>query len=917
MASESVFQSMESCKFASYNDHTFATLCCSDEAMAVLGKTVEAAKGLASLCLDQSGKAEPCEYSEPSICCPGGTGLILPFWFSRESEVDWFIGARTVLYFFVLAWMLLGIMLISDVFMSAIEEITGQEIEKTVVVNGEKEKKKVKVWNDTMANLTLMALGSSAPEILLSVVELFQQNFYSGRLGSSTIVGSAAFNLFVITAVCISAIPAGEVRYIQEVPVYAVTLTWSLLAYLWVLFVVQIHTPEMVDLWEAFATLGAMPILLAMAYAADKGKICQCFAIEEDRISRTQVAPGDGDADRRLSTDSIVPSTEEEYRDEVARILKHCQDKYGDRAEEKAVERIIKLRASSAHLKSRAYYRVLATRGMVGGQKALERTTMVHGGPPLSKIRKSIANLVDAKDEDEGTIVIEFAAPFYSCLESEGILEVHVIRAGPSDAVCQVHYKTRDGTAKVGEDFEMTEGDLIFEAGECEGVIKIPIVDDDAHEPDEDFFIDLSEPSCKGVPIKLGEIKNAVVTIIDDDDPGVLSFAEDDFYATEAEGVAKIWVARKDGCSAAVSVRYYTEDATAFESKDYKECRGTLDFLKGETRKHFEIPILNAVKYKKDVIFKVYLEGPTGGAKLDPAQAQNDKCVTNVHVSEAKSNQSKIDTLLKHMGTMFNGDVESLGEDSWQAQFVGALYVNGSREEQEAASKIDWVWHFFALPFKILFATAPPPAIMNGYPCFFVSLAFIAAFTALMGDAASLFGCIVGCPDEMTAITFVALGTSLPDTFASKTAAISEPFADASVGNVTGSNSVNVFLGLGLAWSIGTVYWYIKGPTAAYKNKYKDVIIPATGERLLDRYPNGGFHVMAGSLAFSVGVFVALAFVGSVALYVRRLKEGGELGGKKSGNQMISSVFFFGLWVVYISANAVYLFADPGLLDFR
>ena len=50
-----------------------------------------------------------------------------------------------MLYFFVLAWMLLGIMLISDVFMSAIEEITGQEIEKTVVVNGEKEKKKVKV----------------------------------------------------------------------------------------------------------------------------------------------------------------------------------------------------------------------------------------------------------------------------------------------------------------------------------------------------------------------------------------------------------------------------------------------------------------------------------------------------------------------------------------------------------------------------------------------------------------------------------------------------------------------------------------------------------------------------------------------------------------------------------------------------
>ena len=53
-----------------------------------------------------------------------------------------------------------------------------------------------------------MALGSSAPEIILSVIEA--GNFYSGELGPSTIVGSAAFNLFVIVAVCIVAIPAGD-----------------------------------------------------------------------------------------------------------------------------------------------------------------------------------------------------------------------------------------------------------------------------------------------------------------------------------------------------------------------------------------------------------------------------------------------------------------------------------------------------------------------------------------------------------------------------------------------------------------------------------------------------------------------------------------------------------------------------------
>merc|ERR1719285_1575465 len=83
----------------------------------------------------------------------------------------------------------------------------------------------------------------------------------------------------------------------------------------------------------------------------------------------------------------------------------------------------------------------------------------------------------------------------------------------------------------------------------------------------------------------------------------------------------------------------------------------------------------------------------------------------------------------------------------------------------------------------------------------------IGLVTMVIGDMASLLGCVMNLPDEITAITFVALGTSLPDTFASKTAAVQDPDADASVGNVTGSNSVNVFLGLGLPWTIASIYW--------------------------------------------------------------------------------------------------------------
>ena len=67
------------------------------------------------------------------------------------------------------------------------------------------------MWNPTVANLTLMALGSSAPEILLAIIESLMAKMYAGELGPGTIVGSAAFNLLMIVGICILSIPEGQV----------------------------------------------------------------------------------------------------------------------------------------------------------------------------------------------------------------------------------------------------------------------------------------------------------------------------------------------------------------------------------------------------------------------------------------------------------------------------------------------------------------------------------------------------------------------------------------------------------------------------------------------------------------------------------------------------------------------------------
>jgi solute carrier family 8 (sodium/calcium exchanger) len=73
--------------------------------------------------------------------------------------------------------------------MSSIETITSKKRKIRYPDPSEKEKYlivEVRIWNDTVANLTLMALGSSSPEILLSIIEIVGNRFEAGELGPGT-----------------------------------------------------------------------------------------------------------------------------------------------------------------------------------------------------------------------------------------------------------------------------------------------------------------------------------------------------------------------------------------------------------------------------------------------------------------------------------------------------------------------------------------------------------------------------------------------------------------------------------------------------------------------------------------------------------------------------------------------------------
>ena len=127
----------------------------------------------------------------------------------------------------------------------------------------------VPVWNATIANLSLMALGSSAPEILLSVLETIGSlGEKAGELGPSTIVGSAAFNLLFISAVCIPAVD--EPKKIADLGVFITTAIFSLFAYIWLLTCLSLNSYGVVTSEEAWLTLMFFFILLILAFSADK-----------------------------------------------------------------------------------------------------------------------------------------------------------------------------------------------------------------------------------------------------------------------------------------------------------------------------------------------------------------------------------------------------------------------------------------------------------------------------------------------------------------------------------------------------------------------------------------------------------------------------------------------------------------------
>ncbi|MBE9011872.1 VCBS repeat-containing protein, partial [Pseudanabaenaceae cyanobacterium LEGE 13415] len=217
----------------------------------------------------------------------------------------------------------------------------------------------------------------------------------------------------------------------------------------------------------------------------------------------------------------------------------------------------------------------------------------------------------------------------------------------PSSQEIQVNYATANDSAISGSDYDATSGTLIFAPGEEEKIITVNANGDTGFEPDESFFVRLSNP----INVKLAntEVRG---TIINDDDVIVPSIQIDEVVAPEGstDQTYTFKVRLSQATTNTVTVQYRTDNGSATTSDgDYVGITTpqTLTFNPGEIEKEISIAVRGDTKFEQNEFFFVDLLSPTnatlstlnrGRGAINNDDARPTISIGTVAVSEGNDN---------------------------------------------------------------------------------------------------------------------------------------------------------------------------------------------------------------------------------------------------------------------------------------
>ncbi|BFZ12401.1 hypothetical protein BsWGS_15440 [Bradybaena similaris] len=884
-------------------------------------------------------------------------GLLIPMWLPQHDLTMDDRHFRAFFYILSLVYVFLGIAVVTERFMAAIEVIIShKKVVEVSMTDGSTITVTERIWSETVADLTLVTVGSSASVILLSIVEVCGNGFQVGDLGPSTAIGSAAYNLFIICAICVFVVPNNKVQKIKKLRVFVVTTAWSIFAYIWLFIILGVISKGVVEVWEAVVTCGFFPATVYTAFIAERGVLRRDYmdrqstliyeASRESHISPSVGQSTDLKKKKSLKENDQLLQTAMRRRNEIALIMRRLREIHPD-LDLKILTAMAKSEIVNKEPKSKAFYASKGTRNNWYG---------------VSKETENYASIIN--DLSKQTKLF-FDSDIYAVRESSRTVRLTVLRRGGDiSKTCFVDYYTQEGTAKEVLDYVKAEGTLAFKPNQVRAHINIEIISDDVVEDEEYFYVNLSNPwigDAKGDtssakmsktaiedPSTSSEVKKgdaglrkvafadarndgvfrrpstsidlfsvdifldhpyvATVTIVDDSHPGIFYFPNSTITVQEDCGDIPVKVCRAKGGNGRIRLYYHSLDGTAERGQHYEIFGDSLVFENQEHEKSIMVRIYNKDQYKVKQFFYLTLEEPViedeplykkrvSRQLANPqeqvdgqdtvAPALGDQSRITIHIRESKTFKNAVD----HVLTM-QKVVHLEGATTWWQQFNNALSVNPEvnylpadceyiNVDIKLPSFMEYVIHFSTLTWKMVAAMVPPTNYCHGWPSFFACFAELGFLTIIIGDLATALGCTVGLKDSFTAISFVAIGVSLPDTFSSKLAAISDGDADAAIGNVPTCNAANVFLGLGIAWTMASVHHGTRGQTFLV--------------------PNESLVLMA--ITFSI-----LSFLASCLLLARRREAiGGELGGPQP-QRLMSSLALIALWVLFLVISTLVIY---------
>ena len=431
--------------------------------------------------------------------------------------------------------------------------------------------------------------------------------------------------------------------------------------------------------------------------------------------------------------------------------------------------------------------------------------------------------------------IVGFVQTNQTCFESCGTVAIKVERQAAFDIIknttLTISFVTNSGTAQSNVNFEPVSSKVTMQKGEYRAEVFVPIIDisptvgrvsrtgltpsafmrNTSGGQEEimplNFTVEISKLVTRSVDaskiaggVRVIESRSeSQVTILKDNFNGVFVFDRSFIRVPGICGHASVKIVRLFGSrgSAEVSFRVQAKSAEAYlDFIPPPPALCSVSFDQGQTEAFVKIQIVDRNRSaSKQYTFAIELaHEPTESFHRADTPTLGNVRQCQIEIFEDFQLNDRVDQLLNSMNFAF----QLLEKWMWPEQIKSMLRF---------PSKLPHgIVHILLFPWKLLVAIHPPIQLLHGWLAFIYLLLIMLFISILTLDLANHLSCSIGLRDIATSVTILSYFWGLHHAITHRVAVHCKSMSNIVLCRVVSLNIVTVSLGLGLSWTIGSIY---------------------------------------------------------------------------------------------------------------